>query len=156
MSAAGRGRTDSASRLIKAPSRTIYRALLDPNAIAAWRAPRGMRMEIAAFDAREGGIFRMALTYDDPTACGKTSAHSDVVEGRFHELVPNERVVEIVTFSSDDPVFAGEMSITTSLSPVPDGTEVTIRCDNVPHGISAEDHQAGLASTLANLAAFIE
>lgn len=79
-----------------------------------------------------------------------------MVEGRFVELVPDERVVETVEFVSDDPAFAATMKITTTLMPVSGGTEVTIRCENVPSGIRPDDHQVGMASTLKNLAAFIE
>jgi uncharacterized protein YndB with AHSA1/START domain len=157
--ASDRGRTDSASRLIKASPQAIYQALIEPEAIATWRPPRGMHAEIDAFDAREGGTYRMALIYDETnrqTPQGKTAEHVDVVEGRFHELRPHERVVEIVKFRSDDPAFAGEMTITTSLTPAPGGTLVTIACENVPGGIGASDHQVGLASTLENLAAFTE
>lgn len=155
--ASGR-RTDIASRIIRASPQALYRALLDPVAVAAWRPPQGMRCVIHAFDAREGGRFRMALIYAGAAhaAPGKTSAHVDLVEGRFRELVPDRRVVEIVAFESDDPAFAGAMTITTTLAAVTGGTEVTIRCDEVPPGISAEDHAAGMASTLANLAAFTE
>jgi uncharacterized protein YndB with AHSA1/START domain len=150
-------RTDTASRIIKAAPDTIYRALLDPAALAAWRPPEGMTGRFEAFEPRAGGRFRMVLTYADAeTAPGKTSASEDVVEGRFAELIPNERIVEVVRFESDDPAFAGEMRIVTALEAVAGGTEVTIRCEDVPSGISAEDHEAGLSSTLANLAAFME
>jgi hypothetical protein len=68
----------------------------------------------------------MALTYrGDHTNAGETSEDADVVEGRFVELVPNERVIQLVTFQSDDPAFAGEMRMTWKLSPAPGGTEVT-------------------------------
>lgn len=156
--AAGRGRVDSASRIIKAPPHTIYRALIDPEAIAAWRPPEGMKGEMLAFEGREGGLYRMSLTYigTEHDLRGKTTEHADVVEGRFLELVPDRRVVEVVEFESDDPAFAGSMTITTALAAVPGGTEVTIRCENVPDGIRPEDHQEGMASTLANLAAFTE
>jgi uncharacterized protein YndB with AHSA1/START domain len=79
-----------------------------------------------------------------------------VVRGRFLELVPNECLVELVEFESDDPAFAGAMTITTTLAPVSGGTEVTVLCENVPSGIRPSDHQAGLTSTLKNLAAFTE
>ena len=72
------------------------------------------------------------------------------------ELVRNERIVERVEFESDDPAFAGAMTITTTLAAVSGGTEVSIPCENVPVGIGPSDHQAGLASTLSNLAAFTE
>lgn len=150
-------RTDTASRLIKASPETIYRAHLDPAALAEWRPPKGMTGRFDAFDPWSGGRFRMILTYGETSlGRGKSSAREDVVEGRFAELVPNERIVEVVQFESNDPAFAGEMTITTTLRAVPGGTEVTIRCDDVPEGISASDHEAGLTSSLKNLAEFVE
>jgi uncharacterized protein YndB with AHSA1/START domain len=85
-----------------------------------------MTGQIYEFDARPGGTYRMALTYrrDHPNA-GKTSEDTDVVEGRFVDLVPNERVVQVVTFESDDPRFAGEMPMTWSISPMEGGAEVS-------------------------------
>ena len=81
-------RTDSASRLIKASAQTIYRALLDPQAVAQWRPPAGMKAEIYAFEPREDGAFRMAFTYTDAKhdVRGKTSEHADVFAGRFRAL----------------------------------------------------------------------
>jgi uncharacterized protein YndB with AHSA1/START domain len=58
-----------------------------------------------------------------------------MVIGRFVELVPDKHVVHLVTFESDDPIFAGEMKMRWHLSPVPGGTKVTITCENVPEGI---------------------
>jgi uncharacterized protein YndB with AHSA1/START domain len=151
-------RTDSASRVILAPAHRIYRALLDPAAVAAWRPPEGMRAEVHAFDAREGGTFRVSFVYTDADHAvpGKTHAHADTFHGRFLELVPDTRVVELIEFETGGPAFAGAMTVTTTLAPLEDGTEVTIRCDGVPPGIRPEDHAAGIASTLANLAALIE
>jgi uncharacterized protein YndB with AHSA1/START domain len=151
-------RTDVASRVIRASPQAIYAAHLDPKAVATWRPPQGMRAEIYAFDAREGGGYRIAFVYEDASVRGKSTEHADVFEGTFVALVPNERIVERVEFQSDDPAFAGTMTITTTLVAVAvmDGTEVSIVCENVPEGISAEDHQVGMGSTLANLAAFVE
>jgi len=87
---------------------------------------------------------------------GKTSKHEDIFHGRFLELIPDERIVELIEFESDDPDFAGEMKITTTLAPVPGGTEVSIRCENVPVGIRPEDHNKGMMSSLENLAEFTE
>lgn len=84
------------------------------------------------------------------------SDHTDTFEGRFVELAPGERIVEEIDFVSDDPAFAGTMTITTIFQPVSGGTEVTVVCENVPEGIQERDHQAGIASSLANLAAFVE
>ena len=80
----------------------------------------------------------------------------DVVDGVFAALDADRRVVERVTFQTDDPAFAGEMTITTRLTPTAGGTEVSISCEDVPSGVSPTDHAAGLKSTLANLAAFVE
>lgn len=156
--ASATGRTDCVSRVIAASPRTIYQALLDAQAVARWRPPKGMQASILAFDPREGGSFRMSLTYldADHTARGKTSEHADVVRGRFLQLVPDERVVELVEFESDDPAFDGTMTITTTLAPVSGGTRVTVLCENVPPGIKHSDHEAGMTSTLANLADFTE
>lgn len=100
---------------VNAPRAAVYRALIDAEAIAAWRVPAGMRSEVHQFEAREGGAFRISLHYDSPDAVGKTSAHTDTYHGRFVELVPNERVVEVLEFESDDPAMAGEMTMTTTL-----------------------------------------
>lgn len=98
----------------------------------------------------------MTLTYRDAGHAGKTSENSDTVEGKFLELVPNEKIVQEVEFQSDDAAFAGTMTMTWSIAAVPGGSEVTIRCENVPEGIRKEDHDAGLKSSLDNLAAFTE
>ena len=91
------------------------------------------------------------------TECaGKTSEHADVFQGRFLELVPDKRIVELVEFESDDPAFSGAMTIITTFAAVPGGTAVTIRCEDVPSGIRQSDHQTGMTSTLNNLAAFTE
>jgi uncharacterized protein YndB with AHSA1/START domain len=152
------GRTDSASRVIKASPRTIYRAFLDPGALVSWLPPKGMKAQIGGFDPREGGTYRMTLTYDEPdhAAPGKTSEHSDVVRVRFLELVPDQRIVQVVHFESENPAFKGAMTMTWSLAALPAGTEVIILCENVPEGIRKEDHDAGLRSTLENLAAYTE
>ncbi|WP_028035740.1 SRPBCC family protein [Chelativorans sp. J32] len=149
-------RTDSAARFIKAPPHVLYRAFVNADALAQWLPPLGMTAEIFAFQPRAGGALRMALNYEADGQRGKTEDNKDVVEGRFVELVENERIVWAVTFKSDDPSFAGEMKMTWSFAPAPGGTEVTIIAENVPPGISKEDHDAGLRSTLENLAAFIE
>jgi uncharacterized protein YndB with AHSA1/START domain len=154
--ATGEESTTCVSRIIKAPRRTIYQAFINPEALVSWLPPRGMKGHIYVFDAREGGTYRMSLTYvaPDHSTRGKTSEHTDVVQGRFGELIPDERIVQLAEFESQDPAFAGPMTITWTLADVTGGTEVTILCENVPKGISTEDHETGLNSTLDNLAAF--
>ncbi len=149
-------RTDTAARVVAASPEQVYAALVDPDALTAWLPPEGMTARFERFDARPGGSSRMVLTYDDAAgAPGKTTAASDVVEARFVELVPGVRIVQAGDFVSDDPAYAGTMTMTWELTRVEDGTRVEIRAENVPDGISAEDHAAGFASSLANLAAYL-
>jgi uncharacterized protein YndB with AHSA1/START domain len=150
-------RVDGSSRLLHAPASAIYRAFTSAEAMEAWLPPAGMKGRMLAFAFREGGSYRMRLTYDDPRhAPGKSSEDADEVEVRFVRLVPDARIEEAVTFDSDDVAFSGEMRIVWTFDAAPDGTLVTVRCENVPGGIRAEDHQAGLASTLEKLAGFVE
>jgi uncharacterized protein YndB with AHSA1/START domain len=153
-----RRRSDSVTRVIAASPQAIYRAFLDPRAWVKWLPPEGMTGHIYEFDPRPGGTYRMALTYSKRKQLtrGKSSEDTDVVRGRFVKLVSDEQVVHLVTFVSDDPAFAGEMKMTWRLSPVPGGTRVTITCEDVPEGIRQEDHDAGLQSSLKNLAGFVE
>jgi len=148
-------RTDEASGVVAAPIERVYAALVDPVALEAWLPPDGMSGRFEHFDLRPGGTYRMVLTYDAPSAAAKTTADSDVVEARFMEIVPGRRVVQAVDFVSDDPRFAGTMTMSWAVSEVPDGTRVDIRADDVPDGISAEDHATGLRSSLANLARYL-
>jgi uncharacterized protein YndB with AHSA1/START domain len=75
------------SQHINAPRAAVYRALLDPAAVATWMVPSGMTSQVHAFEAHEGGSFRISLTYDTATESGKTTAHSDTYHGRFVVLV---------------------------------------------------------------------
>lgn len=148
---------DSASKVIRASASTIYQAFARSGAMEAWLPPRGMTGRTLAFAFREGGAYRMRLTYNEPRPMtGKTSENADEVEVRFVKLVRDERIEQAVTFKSEDSSFQGEMRITWTLEPMPSGTLVTVRCEDVPAGIEPEDHQAGLASTLSNLTAFTE
>ncbi|WP_298323476.1 SRPBCC family protein [Haloactinopolyspora sp.] len=150
-------RTDSASRVVSAPPERTYAALVDPDALSTWLPPTGMTGRFDHFEARPGGSYRMVLTYADASgAPGKATADSDIVEGRFVDIVPGVRVVQAVEFVSDYPAFAGTMTMTWQVEAEGNGTRVEIRADNVPAGISPTDHAAGLASSLANLAAYLE
>jgi uncharacterized protein YndB with AHSA1/START domain len=149
-------RTDRASRVIDAPPERVFAAMVDPEALAAWLPPDGMSGSFERFDARPGGSYRLVLTYADASqAQGKTTANSDVVDARFVDVVPDARLVQAVDFVSDDPAHAGTMTMTWEVTPAGDGTRVEFRADDVPDGISAEDHATGLRSSLANLASYL-
>ena len=150
-------RTDADSRVIRAPIERVYAALVDPEALVVWLPPDGMTGRFERFDLRPGGSYRMVLTYADAsTAPGKATAATDIVEARFIDIVPGVRVVQAVDFVSEEPEFAGTMTMIWNVTPVENGTRVEIRAENAPEGISAQDHAAGLASSLANLAAYLE
>jgi uncharacterized protein YndB with AHSA1/START domain len=141
---------------VKAPRAHVYRALLDARAVATWMVPTGMTSHVHAFDAREGGSFRVSLTYDAPTGTGKTTAHTDTYHGRFVKLVPDEQVVEVAEFETTDPALQGEMTITFSLVDAAAGTDILAVHDGVPRGVSPADNEAGWRSSLAKLAALVE
>ena len=150
-------RTDRGSRVIAASPERVWAALVDPGALLAWLPPGEMTGRFERFDARPGGSYRMVLTYSDASgAPGKATADSDIVEARFIDIVPGERVVQAVDFVSDDPANAGTMTMTWQVTPVEAGTRVDIIAEDVPDGISADDHAAGLASSLTNLAAYLQ
>ncbi|MBT2288726.1 SRPBCC domain-containing protein [Paenibacillus albidus] len=150
-------RKDSASRIIRASAQAIYTAFLDPQALVKWLPPEGMIGHIDEFNAREGEAFRMTLTYVDTNhSTGKTSEDTDVIQGRFLELVQDKRIVQRIEFESEDPSYAGAMIMTWNLITVPEGIKVTIDCENVPEGIGQDEHEEGLRSTLAGLAALLE
>jgi uncharacterized protein YndB with AHSA1/START domain len=144
------------TRRLNAPRATVYRALLDARAVATWMVPTGMTSHVHAFDPREGGAFRISLTYDAPTGTGKTSAHTDTYHGRFVQLVPDERVVEVVEFETADPAMQGEMTITFALADAGAGTELVAVHDRLPPGLSPADNETGWRSSLDRLAALVE
>jgi hypothetical protein len=92
----------------------------------------------------------------DHSPRGKTSDGTRVIRGRFLELIPAERMVQPTEFESEDPAFAGAMTITWTPADDPGGTEVIILCENAPEDIEPSDHGAGFRSTPENLAAFTE
>jgi uncharacterized protein YndB with AHSA1/START domain len=141
---------------INAPRAAVYRAIIDARAVESWMVPDGMTSQVHEFDAREGGRFRISLTYDEPTATGKSSAHTDTYYGRFVELVADQRVVETMEFETDAPEMRGEMTVTFTLTAVDGGTELVAVHENVPPGISAEDNELGWRMSLDKLKRLVE
>jgi uncharacterized protein YndB with AHSA1/START domain len=140
-------RTDTASRTIRATPAALYQALVTAKSLEKWMPPSGMTGEMAEFDPRPGGRYRMILRYDDATVAGKSGGNEDIAEARFVELVPDRLIVQAVDFVSDDPLFQGTMTMSTTLTPLGDETEVRFTAEHVPEGMN---------SSLENLAKFIE
>lgn len=150
-------RIDEVSLHIHAPPERVFAALSTADDVVRWLPPEGMTGRVDWFDARVGGTYRLVLTYlDAADAPGKSSAAEDIAEGRFVEVVDGVRLVQEIEFESDDPRFAGAMHMTWAVAGREEGSEVTFRAENVPEGISAEDHVEGLTSSLSNLAAVVE
>ncbi|HEX3564145.1 MAG TPA: SRPBCC family protein [Acidimicrobiales bacterium] len=143
-------------RHINAPPPAVYRALLDPKAVAVWRVPIGMTSQVHEFDPREGGRFRISLTYDELTRAGKTTAQTDTYHGHFKKLTPNAEVTEVIEFETEDPDLRGEMTITTLLAEADGGTDVVVHHEGIPDRVSTSDNETGTQMALANLAVLVE
>ncbi len=141
---------------VRAPRSAVYRALLDAEAIAQWRVPDGMTSIVHEFSPRDGGSFRVSLTYDTPGPAGKSAAHTDTYHGHFAELVPDQRVVEVLEFETRDPALAGTMTITTTLADADGGTTVTVVHEGIPDAVPPADNELGTRVALAKLARFVE
>lgn len=144
------------SQRIKASRAEVYRALLEADAVATWMVPDGMTSHVHEFDAHEGGAFRISLIYDSPGEQGKTHGQTDTYHGRFVELEPNEKVVQVMAFESDDTAMRGEMTVTFTLREVNGGTEVSAVHENLPLGISPDDNETGWRMSLVKLARLVE
>ncbi|MFF6951095.1 SRPBCC domain-containing protein [Streptomyces iakyrus] len=149
--------TSRVSGHVDAPRAAVYRALVSAEAIARWRVPDGMSGEVHEFDAREGGRFRVSLTYEEPDASGKSAAHTDTYHGHFARLVPDEQVVEVLEFEAADPALRGAMTLTTTLTDAQGGgTDVLMVHEGLPDAVPAADNETGTRMALANLARFVE
>jgi uncharacterized protein YndB with AHSA1/START domain len=144
------------TRHINAPRARVYRALLDAESVQHWMVPDEMTSHVHTFEAQEGGTFRISLTYDQPTAAGKTTAQTDSFHGRFARLVPDTEVVQVVEFESDDPAMHGEMTITYTLADAGDGTDLVGLHENLPPGVAPADNELGWRMSIDKLARLVE
>lgn len=143
-------------QFVRAPRAAVYHALIDGDVVAVWMVPDDMTSEVHVFEAREGGAFRISLTYDAPTGAGKTTAHTDTYHGTFETLVPDERVVQVLEFETDNELMRGEMTVSFTLSAVDGGTDVLAVHDNLPPGLAPEDNEVGWRLSLEKLARLVE
>jgi uncharacterized protein YndB with AHSA1/START domain len=148
--------TTQVSRHIRAPRARVYRALLDPESVQRWMVPDQMTSRVHSFEAREGGTFRISLTYDLPTDAGKTSPQTDSFHGRFVRLVPDAEVVQTVEFETSDPAMQGEMTITYTLTDADGGTDLVGRHENLPPGVPPADNELGWRMSIDKLAQLVE
>ena len=134
-------------RVLRAPAERIYRAFIDPDAMAKWLPPHGFTGKVHEMDARVGGGYRMSFTN-----LGNGQSHS--FGGRFLELVPDERIRH--TDSFDDPNLPGEMTTTIILRTTLVGTEVNIEQAGIPDPIPPEACCLGWQESLQLLALLVE
>lgn len=144
------------TRELNAPPAKVYSALIDPNAIEKWRVPEGMTCRVHNFEAREGGKFRVSLTYDASIGTGKTTPKTDIYHGYFARLVLNELIVEVIEFETADLALQGEMTLTTILKDIDGRTRLEAMHDGLPPGLSPADNETGWRMALDKLAALVE
>ena len=142
---------------MKAPRASVYRAFLDAESVKRWMVPDGMTSEVHTFEPKEGGSFRISLTYDSPTGTGKTTADTDTFKGRFVELIPDALVVQVIEFETEDAQLKGPMKVTIMISDAEDGgTDVVAVHERLPAGLSAKDNEAGWKMSLGKLAKLLQ
>jgi uncharacterized protein YndB with AHSA1/START domain len=134
-------------RVLTAPAERVYRAFLDPDAMAKWLPPYGFTGKVHEIDARVGRGYRMSFTN-----FSTGSSHS--FGGTYVELTPNERIRYTDRF--DDPNMPGEMQVTVSLRPVSCGCEVRIVQEGIPAAIPEEMCYLGWQESLLQLAKVVE
>jgi uncharacterized protein YndB with AHSA1/START domain len=148
--------TTRITRHIDAPPTRVYGALTDAQSVQQWMVPDGMTSEVHSFEAREGGAFRVSLTYEASTGAGKTSDRTDSYHGRFVRLVPDQQVVQTMEFESDDPAMQGEMTITYALADAAGGTDLVAVHEGVPSGVAPADNELGWTISIGKLAQLVE
>lgn len=134
-------------RVLRATPERVYRAFLDPDAMAKWLPPHGFTGKVHEMDARVGGGHRMSFT-------NFSTGTSHSFGGTYVELIPHERIRYTDKF--DDPNLPGEMQVTVSLHQVSCGTELSIVQEGVPSVIPAESCYLGWQESLTLLAQLVE
>jgi uncharacterized protein YndB with AHSA1/START domain len=134
-------------RVLTTKAEKIYRAFLEPDAIAKWLPPNGFTCTVHLMDPKPGGSFRMSFR-------NFTTGQSHSFGGQYVELVPNERLRYTETF--EDPNLPGEIRVTVTLKKVSVGTEVNIVQEGLPEVIPVEACYLGWQESLRNLARLVE
>jgi uncharacterized protein YndB with AHSA1/START domain len=134
-------------RVMKCPADRLYRAFIDPKALAKWLPPHGFVGEVHSLDARVGGSYKMSFT-------NFNTGKSESFGGKYLELKPGQLIRHTDRF--DDPNLPGEMMMTITLRPVSVGTELSIVQENIPAAIPAEACYLGWQECLRQLANLVE
>ncbi|HYB98745.1 MAG TPA: SRPBCC family protein [Candidatus Limnocylindrales bacterium] len=134
-------------RVLRTTPERLYRALLDPDAMAKWLPPDGFTGKVHSLDARVGGSYRMSFT-------NFTTGQTHAFGGQYLELIPNERLRYTDQF--DDPGLPGTMETTVSLRAVSCGTELDIVQEGIPDAIPLESCYLGWQESLTLLARLVE
>ncbi len=134
-------------RVLRAPAERVYRAFLDPDALAKWLPPHGFTAKVHHLDAKVGGSYRMSFT-------NFSNGQSHSFGGSYLELVPGERIVHTDVF--DDPNLPGEMRVTVTFKAVFCGTELNVVQEGIPAVIPAEACYLGWQESLTLLTQLVE
>ena len=134
-------------RVLRATPERIYRAFLDPDAMAKWLPPNGFTGKVHHIDAKVGGTYKMSFT-------NFTTGHSHSFGGKYLELVPFKKIRYTNRF--DDPNLPGEMQTTVTLKQVSCGTEFNAVQEGIPEAIPLEMCYLGWQESLAQLAKLVE
>jgi uncharacterized protein YndB with AHSA1/START domain len=134
-------------RVLATKPEKVYRAFIEPDAIAKWLPPNGFTCTVQHLDAKVGGSFKMSFR-------NFTSGHSHSFGGQYLELVPGECVRYTERF--DDPNLPGEIRVSVTLKKVSLGTEINIVQDGLPDAIPLEACYLGWQESLRNLARLVE
>jgi uncharacterized protein YndB with AHSA1/START domain len=134
-------------RVLRATPERIYRAFLNPDAMAKWLPPYGFTCKVHQMDAKVGGTFKMSFT-------NFSTGQGHSFGGEYRELVPNERIRYSDKF--DDPNLPGEMVTTVVLRAVSSGADVSITQEGIPEAIPVEMCYLGWQESLAQLAKLVE
>ena len=134
-------------RVLRATPERVYRAFLDPDAVAKWLPPNGFTGKVHQLDAKVGGAYKMSFT-------NFSTGHSHAFGGQYLELVPHERLRYTSKF--DDPNLPGEMKTTITLKKVFCGTELNAVQEGIPEAIPTEACYLGWQESLTLLAKLVE
>ena len=134
-------------RVLTTRPEKVYRAFLEPDALAKWIPPDGFACTLHHLEPKIGGTFRASFR-------NFTTGDSHTFGGEYIELVPNEPLRYTDKF--DDPKMAGNIQVTVMLKPVSVGTELTIVQEGLPDIIAPEACYLGWQQSLQNLARLVE